>query len=149
MPDSRAIDIEAAQWVVRAAAGRLSPPDLAELEAWLSADSRHRGAYVRAQAAWVDLDRLTALSPSDPDLTVQTPEPTLGSPTNTRRTFLSPGLSAVALTGAGGAWWIWRRSGEVYEAGVGELRRITLPDGSSMLLNTATRARVRLRSNQR
>jgi len=46
-------------------------------------------------------------------------------------------------------WWLWRRRDEVYESGIGEVRRITLPDGSSMVLNTATRARVRFTDSRR
>src|SRR5260221_588843 len=51
----------AARWAVRADAGALGPDEQRELETWLAADSRHRGAYVRARAQWVDLDRLAAL----------------------------------------------------------------------------------------
>ncbi|MBL8271145.1 FecR/PupR family sigma factor regulator, partial [Steroidobacter sp.] len=51
----------AARWAVRSAAGTLSSEEQRELDAWLEADPRHRGAYVRARAQWVDLDRLAAL----------------------------------------------------------------------------------------
>src|SRR5712671_2710403 len=51
----------AARWAVRADAGALGPDEQRELDTWLAADSRHLGAYVRARAQWVDLDRLAAL----------------------------------------------------------------------------------------
>src|SRR6266403_1478445 len=58
------ISERAARWAVRTDSGVLSPEEQRELEAWLAADSRHRGAYVRARAQWVDLDRLAALQGS-------------------------------------------------------------------------------------
>src|SRR5947207_14095103 len=64
------ISEQAARWAVRADAGPLSPEDQRELDAWLDADPRHRGAYVRARAHWVDLDRLAAIhGPASPETT--------------------------------------------------------------------------------
>ncbi|MBO9621233.1 MAG: FecR domain-containing protein [Sphingomonas sp.] len=40
----------AAEWAVEAAYGDMSPEARAALEAWLVADTRHRGAYMRARA---------------------------------------------------------------------------------------------------
>src|SRR5688572_796460 len=65
-------DIEdtAAEWVVRLDRGALSEAEQRELDSWLEASTRHRGAFVRAQAMWVDLDRVAALqagrAPLDP-----------------------------------------------------------------------------------
>lgn len=47
---SDSVSDRAAEWAVEAAHGELSPASLAELEAWLAADVRHRGAFVRAHA---------------------------------------------------------------------------------------------------
>ena len=43
-------DEQAARWAVRAAYGELTDQTDAELHAWLAADRRNRGAYLRAQA---------------------------------------------------------------------------------------------------
>ena len=45
-----AIDEQAAVWAVEAAHGEMTAQSRANLEAWLSADTRHRGAYIRARA---------------------------------------------------------------------------------------------------
>ena len=59
---NQGIDEEAANWVVRQHARALAAEEQAELDCWLQADVRHRGALLRARAAWVDLDRLAALA---------------------------------------------------------------------------------------
>lgn len=47
-----AIDEQASMWAVEMAHGDQTPERRANLEAWLAADRRHRGAYVRA-CAWL------------------------------------------------------------------------------------------------
>ncbi|HWV59758.1 MAG TPA: FecR domain-containing protein [Sphingopyxis sp.] len=47
-----AIDEQAAVWAVETAHGEMNAQSRADLEAWLSADTRHRGAYIRA-CAWL------------------------------------------------------------------------------------------------
>jgi len=46
------IEDQAAIWAVEAAHGDMTPGNRADLERWLEADRRHRGAYVRA-CAWL------------------------------------------------------------------------------------------------
>ena len=139
MTSSNRIDQEAAHWAVRLAVRTLTPGERSELDRWVEADPRHRGALLRARATWTDLDRLAALSGSGTER--RTEPPAAAATVRDRRWFLAAGISGLALTGAAG-WWAWRLRGEVYVSGVGEVRRVTLPDGSSMLLNTASRAAV-------
>ncbi|MFA6113589.1 MAG: FecR domain-containing protein [Sphingomonas sp.] len=52
LPDpSNSIDDQAAHWAVEAAYSDMSPESRAELDAWLAADPRHRGAFARVRAA--------------------------------------------------------------------------------------------------
>lgn len=150
--DPPTIDTIAAEWAVRLGKDPLSADAHRELDEWLSADTRHRGALVRARAAWLDLDRLAALSAqsnrfatSSSPRDASRPETTAreGLPSPNRRFLLAAGFSAVAVTGAGlSAWQFLKRRGEVYENAVGEIRRVTLPDRSTMLLDSATKAEV-------
>lgn len=55
-------DLTAAEWAVRLNERALTAQEQAELDQWLDADTRHRGALLRARAAWADLDRLSALA---------------------------------------------------------------------------------------
>jgi len=147
------IDEHAAEWAVRLSSGPLSADAQAEFDSWLNADIRHRGALLRVQAAWLDVDRLVALAGSLSEAGPSAVEPPSAreSPASypTRRWVLAAGLSALTAGSLSMGWWLWRRRDEVYESGIGEVRRITLPDGSSMVLNTATRARVRFTDSRR
>jgi transmembrane sensor len=128
----------AARWAVRADAGPLGPDEQRELNTWLSADPRHRGAYVRARAQWVDLDRLAAIhGPASPAT-----ENVDARPGISRRELLAASVAAIAVAGGGLSWLVLRNGRERYASGVGEVRRIALADGSTMLLNTDTEVTV-------
>ncbi len=134
----------AARWAVRADAGALSPDEQRELDTWLAADSRHRGAYVRARAQWVDLDRLAALQGPAGGTDGRFPAAGLS-----RRQLLAAGIAAIGFLGGGLSWLIVREGQERYTSGIGEVRRIALEDGSTLLLNTASEVTVRLTKQQR
>lgn len=63
MNASTRTDIEraAAEWLVRRDGDAWAPADAAALEAWLAADTTHRVAFLRLQAAWDESGRLQAL----------------------------------------------------------------------------------------
>ena len=130
---ARRTNEEAARWVVRLDAGALSEEEQREFDAWLEAAPHHRGALIRARAAWVDLDRIGALAGGS-----TTTEPT--AVTDRRRWLLAAGIAGLAILGT--SWLALHIDRDVYESGIGEIRRVTLADGSSMLLNTASKAVV-------
>lgn len=139
------ISEQAAHWVMREDAGSLASDERRELDIWLNADSRRLGAYVRARALWVDLDRLAALNGPMPFAATAT----RGRRGMSRRELLAAGIAAATAVG-GGLFWISRhRDGTFYTSGIGEVRRITLADGSTMLLNTATDVAVEFNERQR
>jgi transmembrane sensor len=139
------IDFEAAHWVVRLHADALAVEEQAELDHWLEGDSRRRGALLRAHAAWLNLDRLAALAARRAQPAERVVEPiraatTVAHPFTNRRWFVAASVMSVVLGGAGA--WMARRRGHVYISDVGEIRSVTLADGSQMVLNTATEATV-------
>jgi transmembrane sensor len=131
------ISEQAARWVVRAAAGALNPEQQRELDVWLDADPRHRGAYIRARAQWADLDRLAALH-GPASSVAATCERRLRI---SRRELLAAGVAAIAV-GGGLSWMALRGGRERYASGIGEVRRIALEDGSTLLLNTDSEVAV-------
>jgi transmembrane sensor len=139
-------DLEAAQWAVRLQLRPLTAEEQAELDQWIQADSRHRGALLRARAAWMDLDRLAALSANRQPEALVGPSGSRLEPS--RRWFIAAGVTAAMCAGGAGAWWFSRR-GEVYVSGVGQIRRVTLSDGSHMVLNTDSMAKVRFNEVER
>jgi len=148
------INETAARWAVRVEGGSVSPDDQRELEAWLAADPRHQGAYVRARSQWVNLDRLAALHGrvEIPMSTAPAPVPetaTQAEPMVSRRHLLAASVATVAVTSGAVSWRLWFGRADRYTSTIGEVRRLTLPDGSTMILNTDTEVTVRLTEQRR
>jgi transmembrane sensor len=57
------IEDQAARWTARVAHGEMTAARIAELEAWLASDRRHRGAYLRAQAILLHLEEAVIAGP--------------------------------------------------------------------------------------
>lgn len=157
------IDAEAALWAARADNAPLSEADDARLQAWLAADVRRIGAYARARAILVRVDVARALGPSyDPDQFLNEAEeqaPIAADPeggaegaaaapiTRRRMIWMTGAAAAAAGIGAIGAGWIGK--GRYYETATGEMRRIAMPDGSVVNLNTASSIYVRFDATRR
>ena len=164
MPESEPnpSDLEAAEWVVRLDAGPLPPEEQLRFDAWLAADSRHHGAYVRARSEWLGLERLAALARNSalteirlapPDVRPTTAAgrkiPTLRPSHHGRRYVqIAAGVAAVALL-LGALWYTQSLHGQTFASEIGEVRNIELADGSHLTLNTNTRATVAFRDHQR
>jgi transmembrane sensor len=139
---SQQIDDQAARWAAMADGRPLSGAEEAALEAWLAADSRHLGAYVRARAVAIHTERAAALgSGFDPDRFAPPPRRGLS-----RRVLALGGLAAsLALAGGVAAW----RSGRGLTTRLGETRIVALEDGSLVTLNTASRIELRYSPERR
>src|SRR5690606_33355736 len=128
------IDTEAAAWAVRSAERPLDSSEQQRLDAWLEADSRHLGAYVRAQALWLDLDRVAAL-----DGGTQRDN----SPPARNRPWRRYAMAAsIVLTVFSGAIAYDQLAGRI-STGRGEVRRIALEDGSILTLNGHSAVQLR------
>ncbi|WP_429911665.1 FecR family protein [Glycocaulis sp.] len=147
-PETNAIDEEATRWAVRADAGPLSPEEEAALNAWLEADVRHVGAYARAQALWLDADRLAALARGG-QAPAENGQVTILASVTRRRTAIIAAASAMAATllaVAGVTVFLQQPAAgpaaHVEMAEIGEIRRIVLDDGSMMTLNTGSTVQI-------
>lgn len=142
----------AARWVVRAHARPLNEQEQRELETWLELDPRHRGAYVRASAQWIDLDRLGTLRGPPRRLTRDFPNTQVEAETSllvSRRNLLAAGIAAFTVLGGGMSWFFRGRGVERYVSEVGNVRRIPLSDGSMIVLNTDTEMFVHMTERTR
>jgi len=137
-PAAPTIEEQAAAWAVRLDRAPLTPAERRDLDAWLAADARHQGAFIRARAQWSDLERVAALAPGGLDLELHARAPARSM---TRRMMAAGFVIAAAALGAGSLIWNAER-GEVYASELGEVRRISLADGSQMMLNTSSKAIV-------
>lgn len=141
--DTDDIDDTAALWVMRMDRGELGPAEQRELDVWLEADSRHRGAFIRAQAIWCDVDRIAALSAGH---SPAQPQPRWSSAGVQRAAAVAACVIALTLAGLGVS--------SRYLAGRettdrGETRRMLLDDGSALALNTQSVVQVKFDQEER
>lgn len=125
---------EASAWIARLHADDRTVADEADFRRWIAADPANAQAFDRASAVWDSIGGIAGRIPRAPARRLP------------RRAVLASLGAAVAAVGFGG--WEIARAG-VVETAVGEQRRVTLPDGSRVLLDTATTLRVRMRQDRR
>lgn len=140
--ETNPINAAAARWLAREDAGPLGEDEAREFSAWIDADPRHHGAYIRTKSAWLDTARLASLAStsqlrSAPASHRRKPQ---------RRLAAAAGIAAVLVVS--GMVWLHER-GQTYASEIGEVRGIELPDGSFLNLNTNTSATVRYRLQER
>jgi len=140
--DEQEIETEAARWFGIHDRGP-TPAQNEELAAWLAADGRHRKAFCMFQEASRSFDQLSALRPlgePDPDLVLR---PALWS-RRWIRIALPLAAAAAVLFGYFLGWRPAHSSGtrfkfsESVATDVGQLRTLSLPDGSQVELSTNT-----------
>lgn len=140
---SREIEHTAAQWAARLDRAPLSAADEAALEAWLKGDTRRLGAYAKARAVALHSQRAAALNGGGLDRALGSEAPVMD-----RRALMAASVAAglIGSTGLLAAYW---RKAQSFQTAKGEVRSIVLDDGSTMILNTATRASVRFSQSAR
>lgn len=168
----RHLDIEraASEWLARRDGDAWSASDPAALEAWLAADTAHRVAFLRLQAAWTESGRLQALGAG---MQASGPPPrghwntsalarnTLAA-TALRRTQQVPrswasgmrvaGVAAAIVCVLAGSW-AWQAYHHVdvasYRTALGEVLTQPLADGSRVTLASNSDIEVRLSHGER
>lgn len=143
-----AAEREAAAWAVRSAERALTREEQAELDAWLAKSSRNLGAYVRAQAIWLDVDRVAALdSGSRAEASSTREEFEEEEPRRHWRRYAIAASIAVAMISGGSLAWD-RFAGRV-STSRDEIREIVLDDGSTATLNGGAVLQVRYDGDER
>ena len=152
------IDSQAAEWVARRA-GCTDPDTEAAFQAWHDADRRHAGAYLRAEAAWMLLDRAQVLTHGSTEAAPAAPQADiLSSPLvippapralvrPARRHVLMGGLAASAAAVLGVGYLATQRAS--YETRRGELRNVPLSDRSLAAINTDSHVQVAMGETSR
>ena len=148
----------AADWLSRRDAG-LTDDEENDFAAWLEADERHAQAFAEASAAWDALDSVQLICPAagevDPDLLVR-PSTAQANRSGWRPIwFAVPALAAAAVV-----LGLFLRPTtirhepsatltEVAATRLGDVREITLPDGSKVHLNTDTLVEAKFTPEER
>ncbi len=134
------IEETAARWVMRLDRGDLSAREQREFDHWLEVASRHRGAFIGAQAHWLDFDRVTALAAGS------------AVPMRVRPMQYLRAAALVAVFFAGVLALLSASQhflGGRETTGLGEIRRLTLEDGSTVALNTSSVVQVMFDRHER
>ncbi len=172
--DSLAIEQEAADWLARQDGPNWSQADQQALNEWLQAETAHRVAWLRLQAAWQECGRLQALAagqqpPSGPPPRSLAPppstarseqmlhalahQPRIRRPSAVRRSF--PRFAAVAVLAACAvaASWGWHAQTKItthaYATVLGEIRSQGLEDGTQATLGSDSSIVARLSRRSR
>lgn len=140
---SHDIERQAAEWVAKRSMGALTSKDEAAFDAWLAADTRALGAYCRLEGTLSRLERVGGAIVGRTDgLSEKTSNPEPGSFLSRRRIMAASGLAAsIAALGAGAIWW--NGQSKSYASQGGQVREISLSDGSVVTLNTNSEVSVR------
>jgi Fe2+-dicitrate sensor, membrane component len=151
---SNDIDREATDWVARQASGRIEPSDQIALDAWLSADRRHRGAFLRARALWHRLNDASVVSTLNGEIAGDNAV-NIGNPSDFLTKRRTPVQRRVVIGGAVAAgigallFWGTKPRGELIETGPAEFRRVSLSDSSIAQLNSSSMVRVAMTPSER
>jgi transmembrane sensor len=142
---SRDIDQAASEWTARLDRGRLSAGDEDAFQVWLKGDPRRRGAMLRAQAMSMMSESAQALGDDFDPADFAAPKVARVS----RRQALAWGGGAVAASLAALAVGLPAAAGTVIGTERGEIRLAPLKDGSTVLLNTESKIRIRYDKGRR
>jgi len=141
------IEQAAADWVARIDRAPLSAQESEELRQWAQADPRRAGAYARAMAVDMHLDRVSALGEDFPAAQDSPASPL-------RRRLMVAGAGAIAASAVGFGGFALLRRGDGANAATlatakGATRDVALEEGSRITLNTMTQLRPALTSTLR
>ncbi|WP_285017535.1 FecR domain-containing protein [Novosphingobium sp. fls2-241-R2A-195] len=132
---------EAARFVARMDADDWTEADESELQAWLAEDPLRQGLLLQVQAQWL------ALTPEVEASAVPVEEEEEPAQSGWGRRGVLAGLAASAALAFVGLRW--SQSPAAYTTKLGEIRRLPLPDGSVMTMNSGSELTVSMATKLR
>ncbi|MEL5475277.1 MULTISPECIES: FecR family protein [Serratia] len=138
---------QAAAWAVRLAEGALAADQRRALEAWLADDPQHPAALRQARLLWATLGQL----PPEQRQALQPQVAALKTPFR-RRGARWAMAAAVAIAVSFGVYRgpdIWIGMQADYQTVRGEVREVTLPDGSRVALDSGSAIALAYSANER
>jgi transmembrane sensor len=150
LPDTDDLRYEAASWVTVLGRDQVTDEEWANFKAWLAVSERHKQAFEALSRLNVDFGILKEL-----DVIAEATEEILPAATRflPRRIGLALAAGLAGILVAGSVYLAnYANSAPQtadYDTTVGELRQVTLSDGSSIQLNTNSHVEVRFSSSER
>ena len=143
------IQAEADRWLVRWYSGADQESLKPLLDAWLSADPNHARAFRDAENLWQQIGQLGQYPPFQATLHVRS-----GSANNIERRLrfkplIAMGLAASLLMIGIGLPWLKIHMTADYLTTTGEMKRLTLADGTQLHLNTQSAVAINYNSAER
>ena len=146
LPNQKKIHDEAAEWLVRIDASRLSKREVSELTAWLQQSDLHKQIFRDTVQVWEKMDVMEGLAellPLDdfPKKTAHEPFLRLNNP------VLATIMVCVICISFFVNQWLSREI--VYQTKIGVVQSIDMKDGSEITLNTDTKIGAKFDSKRR
>lgn len=137
-----AIEDAAAQWAARLGSDQCTRADEEAARSWINKDPAHARAYAQYMGLW---DAVGDLVATDKAHQILKPlrSPVLVRRKISRRILLSGGLAAALAVATAVVAPLWLHGAGTLMTAPGEQRRVQLPDGTGVLLNTNTQLRVK------
>lgn len=131
---------EAAGWVARLQSSDATAADRDGFAAWCAENPKNAEAYRDLSSLWGELKEAPVTKGRLPKLRA--------ARLARRAAGIGVLLLAVAGLGVSQSGWVERLQAD-YSTGIGEIRRVALPDGSRAVLNTDTALRLRFDGSRR
>lgn len=128
---------QAALWLSRLHSGERTQHEVDAFYHWLQQSQVHQNAFDAVTTSW-------ELAGSLHDI----PRENLKTQGISRRAVLASAC-VLGASGAGAAYWAWPQNPTTYSSDVGEIRRVTLADGSRLVLDTSSTVDVLLAKHKR
>jgi transmembrane sensor len=151
---------EASEWFINCRSGALDDDKRRKFDAWLRQSPQHLSAYLELAAIWDegpsldaerrwDTDTLIAEALADQsNVTPLITTPTVRAPATISHARWAAVFAFMAI-GLAAFVWVYLFREPIYVTQIGEQRSITLPDGSTMELNSRSKVRVRYSEQER
>jgi transmembrane sensor len=159
-PDTAAIEADAAAWVARFDSGCVSAQEQAVFQEWLNRSALHRGAIAEYGNLWSEFDALRLLTDTGEAGRKAAPRDNHPAMLERARPWLAACAAAVIAIAGGAVLFhpkpqqfarlqshpaarlLYPSVTRFYETAIGGMKKITLADGSSVILNTNSRLAV-------
>lgn len=159
MSNAEHIERLAADWIVRQQSGEWTEADQVAFDAWIAASTAHRLAYLRLDTMWSEAGRLKAIAAGVPSGTLPergtwgatrsgretrpaVPSSLPSTSASSARRLAIAASAVIAVLGGLYAVSLQLSSAGGHATSVGAIDTVSLPDGSSVTLNTDSRIRV-------
>jgi transmembrane sensor len=139
LPPMTQVEREASEWIARLNADEVSAEDRKRFEAWRAAHTLHARAYEELKGTW---QQFTAAGPLVRAVSFAESMNTAGRHVPRRRWALAASAAAALVLVLGWLYFDRLQPGTTFTTAIGEHATISLPDGSTLELNSNSLARV-------